>query len=313
MKKLLILVIVSFLLVGCLTTEPVKEKSVEVYNPSVNVFEDRSWISYEPLELFQDDEYLYFHLKYTSDSDGMFSLFNPPDGKKFMVKGKLDNGSGQIIEKVLKSDLEGIEGVTILLFPGDYSNESDRTGFFFKSEQIKWGLIPSIYDGLISVLEEKIENGKTVEVVKEDPVKEVEITTELKIMSDNSVIDANFGDSIDYVMEAMSGKTLLKVWYGATKFELDERPNKAFYTYDGISYFISNGRLFEITITSREYALSNGLTYGDTLEQIETIMGPDFSSESNGIKTFVNYENPYVSFEVGDDTNTIWEIGLRQN
>ena len=168
MKKILaLLLVVGLLLLGCLTTEQSNDKQVGVYNPSVNVFEDRSWIKYEPLELFQDDEYLYFHLKYTSERDGKFSLFNPPNGGKFKILGDMAKGSGQIIEKVSKNDLAGVNEITILLFPGGYSNDAERTGFFFKATEIKFNQIPSIYDGLISALEEKIDMTKTVK--KEEP------------------------------------------------------------------------------------------------------------------------------------------------
>lgn len=93
-----------------------------------------------------------------------------------------------------------------------------------------------------------------------------------------------FGDTLSDVLTAMSGETFKSIWYSDTDYLLDDRPETAFYSYDGISFWMNSGTLYAMSITSSEYELSNGLALGDTLVQIETAMGTDYASESNEFK-----------------------------
>lgn len=143
MKKLAILIIISVVfLVGCVTTQENQSSNEKAFRPNYNQFEESDWLSITQVELYQDDDFLYLYIQYNSENDGTYSVFNPPDGSKFKEPGSIVNGEGSILQAIKKDSLDNIEGITILLFPGDFSNESSRTGLFINQEDIKWNQIP---------------------------------------------------------------------------------------------------------------------------------------------------------------------------
>lgn len=149
MKKVpLLLIAFLFTFMGCVTTQNNQSLSPEGYKPQMNMFEDKDWISVSTVEFYQDNDFLFLYISYTSERDGQYSVFNPPNGNSFMAKGNIVTGEGTFLQEIEKSSLNGIEGITILLFPGDFSNESNRTGFFIKNDEIKLNLIPTIPEGL---------------------------------------------------------------------------------------------------------------------------------------------------------------------
>jgi len=143
MKKLATLIIItSVFLVGCVTTQGNQSSNEIGYQPNYNQFEERDWISITNIELYQDDDFLYFYIQYNSDNNGKYSIFNPPNGSNFKEQGSIINGEGSILKGIEKNNLDDIEGITVLLFPGDYSNDSNRAGLFINKEEVIWNQIP---------------------------------------------------------------------------------------------------------------------------------------------------------------------------
>ncbi len=134
---------------GCSTTGAGQGSGVQApYSPQYSMVEKRAWISVSQVLLYQDETTLYVSFTYASDLSGKYSVFNPPSGKAFMEKGSLAKGGNTVVRGIDKESLEGIEGITVLFFPGDYSNDSERAGFFVSREEIRLNRIPLKPEGL---------------------------------------------------------------------------------------------------------------------------------------------------------------------
>lgn len=143
MKKLAVLLIIaSVFFMGCVTTPKNHVSDAGGYKPQVNMFEKRKWISLSEVELFQDETSLYVYIRYSSERAGKYSIFDSPSGNVFKHQGDIESGAGELLQKINKDSLSGIEGMTALFFPGDFSNESDSFGLFINREEINLRQIP---------------------------------------------------------------------------------------------------------------------------------------------------------------------------
>ena len=110
---------------------------VEQINPSITMLDEKAWLNIKEINIFQNDDNFFFEIDYTSKKTGKYSFSDPPDGSGFKMLGELKKGDGTIIQTIRKEVLNGNEGVTMLLFPGDYNHDDERTGFFINSYQLQ--------------------------------------------------------------------------------------------------------------------------------------------------------------------------------
>ena len=132
MKKLFLLFIaIAFIFMGCVTTtdNQVSENETSAYRPQYNMFEENDWISISDVQLFQDETSLYLYISYDSESAGKYSIFNPPSGDAFKFMGDIAQGTGTILQSIAKDSLNGIDGMTALLYSGTFQMNQAESGF----------------------------------------------------------------------------------------------------------------------------------------------------------------------------------------
>jgi len=329
MKKLfLLLIAIAFILMGCVTTtdNQVSGNETSAYRPQYNMFEENDWISISDVQLFQDEAFLYLFISYDSENAGKYSIFNPPSGDAFKLMGDLTQGTGTILQSIEKASLNGIEGMTVLLYSGDFSNESSRIGFFINSEEIRYNQIPVKPENLTSSLNGNVspvrEQGSSTAVVDDKNITE-EQNNRSELLSNSIPIDAEIpnihgivlGASIDEMINSMTGvDTLLSVWFPTYGYyELEERPETAYYGYEHTAFIAKDGVIIGMTAISPKYNFM-GLMVGDNFETIKSIMGePD--SEEEGLAVMYweyNMGSYFVVLEVLKDEDEIREISFNK-
>ena len=99
------------------------------------------------------------------------------------------------------------------------------------------------------------------------------------------------------------------------RYDVDDQSVDGYHGYDGISFLIVGDEVLEMTILSPIYQLSNGLTVGCTLAEVESLMGSPEEINQVGSTTFYIYEftsalvDYDLTFEAFQD-GVVVEIGL---
>ncbi len=317
----LVSLIVLFLMMGCMTTTKTLDSNQSGFTPDYNVLEKRSWISHSAIELFQDNRYLYVQLSYSSEFDGMFSLFNPPDGSSFMVKGDLIRGDGGIIKRVEKSKVKRIEGIIILFFPGDFSNESERTGLIIHSESLKWNTIPEIPAGRfqenesISESTESSQNSESSEnsaSSKDHGVVKDVVNEEVEISETDLAFRATLPEKISLINIETDGQDEIQSIFGIPgKLTYYANGQRMTMQYPDKFYPIINtqtGRIDELRLHNPGYTNSEGIHVGSSLDDVIDAYGKpesiiELGNLNGDIKSGILYKLSQSSYYLIQDKN----------
>jgi len=314
----IIIVSIFLLITGCQTTSSNRtESNGKGFSPTFSIFEKQTWISFQTVELFQDDDSLYISLHYSSNTAGKYSLFNPPKGTSFMLKGVLIKGNSEIIKQVEKDKLGSIQGITILFFPGDFSNESESTGLFIHSESIKWKSIPKIPTGRFQENQQQIpsknesitestESSKDHQVVKEIVNKDVEIS-EIDL-----VFRSTLQDKISSIYIETDGQKEIQSIFGTpTKLTYFSNGQRMTMQYPDKFYPIiitKTGRIEELRVHNPGFSTVEGIHVGSSLEEVIDAYGnPETIIELNNLnvnrQSRILYKLPNFSYYLIQDKN----------